>query len=575
LIIGGAGAFGSQIARLLAQTPGFELVLGGRGRPRTEAVATELRGSFPQANVSALFVDRDAGLAELLAENAFDIVIDAAGPFQGHDYRVAQAALQAGAHYLDLADARDFVQGFDRLDAIARRANKVAISGASSVPAISSAAVGALAEGLTVIEIRLGITPGAGVPWGRSVAAAVLSQIGKASQRRVAGEWRRVFGWQDLRRRTLQVRKSKAMHRWLSHCDVPDLDGLARRYPSADTVTFHAGIEPSSMHLGLWALSWLVRWGRVRDLSRYTDRLLGLARRLSGHRPRPGGMFAEIVGFDDQGRWLRRVWTLYAPPGRGPVIPAIPAALLVQALARDELPPGARGAYETVPLQALENMFDRFGITTQRSETAMPAPLLEHALGAELAVLPGPIRKLHQGHVPLVLEGEARVRSGSHPAAPFVRRLFGFPDDSQSVPVRVEITPSGSRERWSRKFAERRFRSTLKAIGAAGSRRVAERFGPFSFDMRLAPDESRLVYELTQVRFLGTPLPRFLAPRVAAEERVEDARFIFDVRIELYQLGLLVHYSGWLLPVQNAGPSQAASPQAPLRENLADPAWPF
>jgi saccharopine dehydrogenase-like NADP-dependent oxidoreductase len=43
--------------------------------------------------------------------------VDAAGPFQGAEPRVARAAIAAGLHYVDLADARDFVAGFRALDA--------------------------------------------------------------------------------------------------------------------------------------------------------------------------------------------------------------------------------------------------------------------------------------------------------------------------------------------------------------------------------------------------------------------------------------------------------------------------
>jgi hypothetical protein len=44
------------------------------------------------------------------------LVIDAAGPFQGSDYRVPSACIAAAIPYLDLADARDFVCGIGALD---------------------------------------------------------------------------------------------------------------------------------------------------------------------------------------------------------------------------------------------------------------------------------------------------------------------------------------------------------------------------------------------------------------------------------------------------------------------------
>jgi len=51
----------------------------------------------------------------LMAERA-SLVINASGPFQTQDYRVARAAIDAGAHYVDLTDARGFVTGIGALD---------------------------------------------------------------------------------------------------------------------------------------------------------------------------------------------------------------------------------------------------------------------------------------------------------------------------------------------------------------------------------------------------------------------------------------------------------------------------
>ena len=54
----------------------------------------------------------DAGFASRLKALSPGLVIHCVGPFQGQDYRVANAALAAGAHYLDLADGRQFTAEF-------------------------------------------------------------------------------------------------------------------------------------------------------------------------------------------------------------------------------------------------------------------------------------------------------------------------------------------------------------------------------------------------------------------------------------------------------------------------------
>ena len=67
------------------------------------------------------------------------LVIDASGPFQSASYDLARATLDLGAHWIDLADARDYLMGFEAaLDPIARRKGLVARAGASSTPALST-----------------------------------------------------------------------------------------------------------------------------------------------------------------------------------------------------------------------------------------------------------------------------------------------------------------------------------------------------------------------------------------------------------------------------------------------------
>jgi saccharopine dehydrogenase-like NADP-dependent oxidoreductase len=64
-----------------------------------------------------------------------------AGPFQGQDYAVAKACLQVGVPYIDMADGREFVAKFSSLDAAAQAKGIPLITGASTVPGLSSANV--------------------------------------------------------------------------------------------------------------------------------------------------------------------------------------------------------------------------------------------------------------------------------------------------------------------------------------------------------------------------------------------------------------------------------------------------
>ena len=193
LVLGGYGNFGARICKALAGDPSIELLVGGRSRPRAQALATELGGG-----VRGVAVDHiDHGFAQTLRMLGVELLIHTAGPFQQQSYAVAQAAAAAGAHYIDLADCRRFVCDFPQsMDAAFRAAGRVAVSGASTVPALSSAVVDQLCGGWQRIDsIDLCIAPAQTAPRGRATLAAVLSYCGEAIQVWDGGRWQSRRGW--------------------------------------------------------------------------------------------------------------------------------------------------------------------------------------------------------------------------------------------------------------------------------------------------------------------------------------------------------------------------------------------
>ena len=100
LILGATGVFGSRLVERIALEPSVEIILSARNRDKLEALAAQ---HCPDAKIRTIDRDRitpaDLGRA--------DVVVDAAGPFQSSGVQVIDAALAAGAHYIDLADGRD------------------------------------------------------------------------------------------------------------------------------------------------------------------------------------------------------------------------------------------------------------------------------------------------------------------------------------------------------------------------------------------------------------------------------------------------------------------------------------
>ena len=349
LVLGGYGTFGTRISRELAKDKGIHVIISGRDRVRAEGLARSIRRDTPESEVQAVTCDiDDPSFPQELRTLRANAVVNTCGPFQQRDYRAAEACIRAGIHYIDLADARDYVTGFTTLDALAQQQAVVAITGASTVPALAAAVIDELVIGLTPLSIDYGINPGNQTPRGLATVRAILSYCGKPFLQWRNGRWVEVHGWQGLRRHRYPAPMGK---RWLGYCNVPDLSLFPQRYPSVRDVVFRAGLELSLLHLGTWALSWLARWGIVNDWSRHAPALLRASEWFLRAGSHIGGMHVTVTGTDAKQRLVRRTWYLVAENGNGPQVPCTPSVVLIKKLARGELI--QRGAMPAVGLATL------------------------------------------------------------------------------------------------------------------------------------------------------------------------------------------------------------------------------
>jgi saccharopine dehydrogenase-like NADP-dependent oxidoreductase len=362
LILGGYGLFGGRISRTLAHDADLTVIVAGRDRQRAErhVASFEIR----HAEIEIAVIDTNsADFAQRLAALRPDVVIDTAGPFQARDYGVAEAALAAGAHIIDLADGRDFVRGIHALDQRARTAERWAISGASSVPGLTAAVIAAHLDRFSILEsVESAIAPGNRTPRGWATTLAILGYTGHPFRVLRDGVWRNAYGWQSLRR--LKVDGVGA--RWLACCDVPDLDVLPARYPSLRTVDFRAGLELRRMHFGLWLGSWCVRIGLLDRMTRCARPLFAMSEYWQDIGSDTGFIRMTLRGRDHADRPQTLQWTLIARNGDGPQIPATAAVVLARKLARGELPGG--GAAPCLDLFALDEFIaglDGFSMETR------------------------------------------------------------------------------------------------------------------------------------------------------------------------------------------------------------------
>lgn len=357
LVLGGSGNFGARIARALCGDPAIEMYVASRR-------GTAVPGAGP---VRAVVLDVTAAdFAQRLRALSPELVIHCVGPFQGQDYRVATASLDAGAHYLDLADGREFVAGFaEELNAKALGAGRTAITGASTLPALSSAVVEDLRQGLASVEsIDVVIAPGQRAPRGRATLEAVFSYLGKPFPVWRGGRWRRAWGWMDLRQVHLDIGARLA-----AACDVPDLALFPTRFAGVRTVTFHAALEFGAQHLALWGLAALKRSGLPLPVTRWAVALNDLATWFDAAAGDAGGMWVSVVGERGLGDRIRRTWQLTAPATDGPEVPCMAATLLARRLARGQIP--AHGAFECMGFLRLSDFapeFTRWRMTTRTEE---------------------------------------------------------------------------------------------------------------------------------------------------------------------------------------------------------------
>lgn len=360
LLIGATGVFGSRLAELAAREAGIALTLAARDRAKLDALAAQLGGMAVRA------LDRDRLTADDLA--GFDLVVDAAGPFQASAPTVIEAAIAARVPYIDLADGRDFVAGIAAHDAAARAAGVSITCGASSIPALSHAILDDLTAGWRGVDrIAIGIFPGNRAPRGLAVVHAILSYVGRPVRVWRGGRWTAVAGWGMTHRRAVPgVGK-----RWASVCDTPEQDLLVSRYRPADSAEFFAGMELSILHLGLALLALPVRWGWLPSLRPASRPLLAIARLLLPFGSDIGAMDIVAAGRDAGGQAARARWTLRADGNRGPYVPTLAALAMLRRFRGGDAPePGARACVGLLTLAEFADDFAALGIRTTVDRSA-------------------------------------------------------------------------------------------------------------------------------------------------------------------------------------------------------------
>lgn len=532
MIIGGTGVFGSRLARLLVRD-GHQVTISGRDRNNTARLAEEI-------GCRAVVWQRGAPPSPLFTPKP-DALIDAAGPFHAYgedSYALPKACAANGVHYLDLSDDADFTIGITRLEDAFREAGCFALSGVSSVPALSSAAAAHLARDMASVDlIETAILPGNRAPRGRSVIESILSQVGQPMKVWRGGVWRQERSWSDARSYEVfpgDTRKARTIR-------VPDL-ALFPTFFGARSVTFRAAMELKVMNGSITLMSLLSRLAGPA----VTQRLAGVSETLANLFERfgtdTGGMMVHVTG-PANGQIMRRTWILRVQAGDGPFIPCIPVRTLLRNPSR--IPTGARPCLAAFALDEAEAAMGDLAIRFESLELPHP-PLFQRALGSAWEDLPIEVQRLHSIQDVESFSGTAQVTRGTSLLARLAALVFRFPKPGSDVPLTITKTRTGDGETWERNFAGRRFRSYLTPAKPGHYR---ERFGPFNYEQELPVKDGSMKLPVRRGWFLGIPLPGFLLPGSDSREFAENGRFHFDVGLSAPFTGaLIVRYRGTVSP---------------------------
>lgn len=152
------------------------------------------------------------------------------------------------------------------------------------------------------------------------------------------------------------------------------------------------------------------------------------------------------------------------------------------------------------------------------------------------------MQRLHLCQHDRVFTGQGVVQRGHR----WLSRLCGYfarlPPAGHYSNISVLTQPEIAGEVWRRSFGAHRMRSFLWRKDNL----LGERLGLVRFYFNLQADATGITWRMRSVSVMGINLPVGWFDHCHIREGEENGRYIFDVRVEIHRLGLLVHYRGQL-----------------------------
>jgi hypothetical protein len=170
------------------------------------------------------------------------------------------------------------------------------------------------------------------------------------------------------------------------------------------------------------------------------------------------------------------------------------------------------------------------------------ASMYERAMGEQFHRLPVAVQRFHRLAGKHVLHGEVQTDAPSGALAHLMALCLGTPRQPTNGMIRFELDAAPDTEVWTRHFPSRSMTSRMRLVG----HEVVEQLGPARLAFELCEAEGKLQMRLQRLWFIGIPCPRWLLPRIVAEETADGDRFCFRVQASLPMAGVVASYRGYL-----------------------------
>ena len=541
LIIGGYGAFGGRLAKLLADQENLHILIGGRTLLKAEQLCAELSGKG--AVFTPVKIDK-TNLAPALSRFGPDIVVDASGPFNlkpDDPYVVVKACLKAGVHYLDLADGADFVMGIKQFDKEAREKNIHVISGLSTCPALTGAALQDAMRDMRVESVEIGVAPSPFARMGLSVVKSIFDYAGEHLVLHMDGQKTTRRALNSGRRKTIAPPGAMPLrNRLFAFVDGPDLQVFPNAFPSIANSWMGAGTRPEFLLRLLMMISKVKAVLKLPRLSFLAKPGHIFLNKMAGGEHR-GGLFLKVSNTDET-----REWHILAEGDDGPYIPSMACAALITKWISSPPDAGARSAESTLSLKDFESFFEARDIKYGWRTPPKSPYAFEKILCNEFNNLNNQVRVLHSPNGQTIWKGRTQAEGPSNVLGKLAGLVAGVNVKTGETNTTVTITPTPKGEVWERNFGGRTFKSRLTPGKGKNEYLMMEHFGPLKFALALAHKNDRLYFIPRRWFFLGIPMPQFLLPKGDTYETVADGKFEFHVDLQVPIIGRVAKYQGWL-----------------------------